>query len=109
LHLSPLDPLHHRRFNGIAFAHFIAGRYDEAVSWCEKRLREFRDSAPALRLAAACYGVLDRSDDARQIVDRLREVQPYLTIGMAMSIVSFSEPGRTAYATGLRKAGLPEG
>ena len=38
MRLSPLDPLMYLAQSGIAFAHFFAGRYDEASSWAEKAL-----------------------------------------------------------------------
>jgi TolB-like protein/class 3 adenylate cyclase len=40
MRLNPLDPLSFRAQGGIAFAHFLAGRYDEAALWAEKALRE---------------------------------------------------------------------
>ena len=39
MRLSPFDPLYHGMEGAVALAHFIAGRYDEAVSWAEKAFR----------------------------------------------------------------------
>ncbi len=37
---SPSDPLLVHARNGTAWAHFLAGRYDEAPSWAERVLQE---------------------------------------------------------------------
>jgi hypothetical protein len=36
MRLSPIDPVLFAMQAATAFAHFIAGRYDEALSWSEK-------------------------------------------------------------------------
>src|SRR6185437_3043114 len=65
LRLSPLDPLLPRRLNMVGFAHFIAGRYDEALSWATRALRDRPDFLAALRLAAASSACVGRMDEAR--------------------------------------------
>ena len=40
MRLSPLDPHTIAMQAGTAFAHFLAGRYDEASSWTEKACRK---------------------------------------------------------------------
>jgi TolB-like protein len=42
MRLSPLDPQLYMMQAATAFAHFFAGRYDEASSWAEKALRSAR-------------------------------------------------------------------
>ena len=51
MRLSPLDPLIFVAQDGIAFAHFFAGRYDEASSWAEKAVRESPNYLTAMRMA----------------------------------------------------------
>ena len=60
MRLSPLDPLMFVMQNGIAFAHFFAGRYDEASSWAEKALREDPNYLPAVRVLAASSALAGR-------------------------------------------------
>jgi hypothetical protein len=50
---SPLDPLSFHAKGGIAFAHFLAGWYDEAITWAESALRERPNYLAARELAAA--------------------------------------------------------
>ena len=37
MRLNPLDPMFYGMQNGTAAAHFLAGRYDAAASWAERR------------------------------------------------------------------------
>jgi adenylate cyclase len=53
MRLSPLDPLSFRAQSGIAFANFLAGRYEEAIGWAEKALRERPNNLAAIRELAA--------------------------------------------------------
>jgi TolB-like protein len=111
LRLSPLDPLGYMFLGGLAFAHFIARRYDEAVEWADSCLREQPRFSNVLRIRVASCAHLGHLDEARSWLDRLLELQPGLTIarckafyaGMAMppEIVA-------SYEEGLRKSGLPE-
>ena len=60
MRLSPLDPLSFRAQGGIAFAHFLAGRYDEAINWAEKALRERPNYLAAARDLAAANALAGR-------------------------------------------------
>ena len=40
LRLNPSDPHSYSMYSALAFAHFFAGRYTEAVSWAEMAVRE---------------------------------------------------------------------
>ena len=50
MRLSPLDPSLIQSLSGMAHAHFHAERYDEAIAWAEKALREHPGSAAAARI-----------------------------------------------------------
>jgi tetratricopeptide (TPR) repeat protein len=50
IQLSPLDPLIFRAHAGLAYAHFFAGRNDEAWVWAEKALLQRPDWLTALRI-----------------------------------------------------------
>ena len=74
MRLSPLDPLLVGMQTAIAFAHFCAGRYDQAVTWSEAALSEQAHFAPAMRILVASSASLDRMDDAAKWLARLREI-----------------------------------
>lgn len=109
MRLSPLDPLTFRALGGIAFAHFLAGRYDEASSWAERALRERHNYLPAIRDLAAAHALAGRHLDAQKAMAHLREVDPALRVTSVKDWVPLRRPEDLArLEDGLRRAGLPE-
>jgi TolB-like protein/class 3 adenylate cyclase/Flp pilus assembly protein TadD len=109
MRLSPLDSLRRTFINGIAGAHLLAGRYEEAVDWADRTLRE----EPGYRIAfinkAVAFAHLDRIEEARAALRQLVEAQPGAIAQFRAFSSGFFSPERTAiYVEGLRKAGLPE-
>jgi TolB-like protein/tetratricopeptide (TPR) repeat protein len=108
--LSPLDPRTFAWEYDVALGHFCAGRYDDAVLWGEKSLRNMPNFGGALRLAAGSYALVGRFADAKKMVARLRQLDP----GVRVSLLDDVMPpfrrveDRAQYVEGLRKAGLPE-
>jgi adenylate cyclase len=100
---------------GFALANFVAGHYDEAVNRTSDGLSRNSTNIPLLRYRAAALGLLGRTEEARQVVQRMLELVPNLTIGRVRHHVSvemknpYKKPGvAEAYYEGLRRAGLPE-
>jgi tetratricopeptide (TPR) repeat protein len=109
MRLSPLDPSIFIMQMGTAFAHFFAGRYDDASSWAEKALRERPDYHPALRIAAASYALAGRLKEAHYAIARSRRPKSTPHISNLKNQIPLRRPEDLArYAEGLRKAGLPE-
>jgi TolB-like protein/tetratricopeptide (TPR) repeat protein len=109
MRLSPLDPLTFIVQMGTAFAHFFAGRYDDASSWAEKALREKPEYHPALRVAAAANALAGRMDEAHSAIVRSRRLYPTPHISNLKNQIPLRRPEDLArYADGLRKAGLPD-
>jgi tetratricopeptide (TPR) repeat protein len=111
MRLNPLDRLRRTFTNGIAFAHLGAGRYEQALEWADRTLREAPGYRGALINKTVACAHLDRIEEARAALSQLIEAQPGLTIARYRAFWSrvFS-PERTAiYVNGLLKAGLPEG
>ena len=107
--LNPLDPLLFAMQNGIAAAHFLAGRYDEASSWAEKALREHPNYLPAIRMSAASHAFAGRLAEAQKAVARMRQIDPALRVAGLKDVVPFRRPEDFArYVEGLRRAGLPD-
>jgi hypothetical protein len=40
MRLSPIDPQRWLFYGGFAFAHFVAGRHEEAIEWADRALHE---------------------------------------------------------------------
>jgi tetratricopeptide (TPR) repeat protein len=110
MRLSPLDPLAPYAYFGMGLAHLLAGHSDEAVSWARKASQEQPDWAATLRVAAIAYALSDRIVEAREVMARLREVDPDLRLSnLASATPPFRRPEDLArWTEGLRKAGLPE-
>ncbi|HKO07930.1 MAG TPA: adenylate/guanylate cyclase domain-containing protein [Alphaproteobacteria bacterium] len=109
MRLSPLDPLGFRAQGGIAFAHFLAGRYDEASLWAERALRQRPTFLPAIRDLAAADALAGRLFEAQKTMAHLRQLAPSLRVTNVKDWVPFRRPEDLArLEDGLRKAGLPE-
>jgi len=110
IRLSPLDPLTFMAYSLIGLCHFLAERYEQALSWDEKSLREHPGWVPSLRRVAASHAMAGRMPQAQRAVERLLEINP----AMRVSDIARTAPlvrHRTDLAKlmdGLRKAGLPE-
>jgi TolB-like protein len=111
MRLSPLDPRRWGFVIGLAFAHMIVGRYEEAIGWSDRCLHEQPRSILAMRLKIICCAHLGRIEDAHCWLQQLSELQPGLTIAgwKALYAATLFAPEILAmYVEGLRKAGMPE-
>ena len=110
IRLSPVDPLGGRAFAaGLAVAHLVTCRYEEAINWADRSLAAQPGYRSALRVKAACCAHLDRLAEARDCLGRLLELEPGLTISrIKASYPYLSSEILDRYMEGLRRAGLPE-
>ncbi len=109
MRLSPLDTLMFMMQIGMAFAHYNAGRDEEAFGWAEKALQRNPFLAPATRIAAASAALLGRPADATKYLALLRQLDPNLRVSNLGERVTLRRAeDRERLAEGLRKAGLPE-
>ena len=109
MRLNPLDRLGRAFTAGIAAAHVVAGRYEQALDWANRTLRAERYTF-ALRVKAVACAQLHRIDDAREALSQLLELQPWYTVTRARVFYSriFGPEIAAVFVDGLRKAGLPE-
>ena len=110
IRLSPVDPRIFAWQHYIALAHLSAGRYDEAASWAERALRENPNMAAPVRVAAVSYALAGRIAEARQIMKRIRQLDPELRLSNLGDVLPpfRRAEDRARFADGLRRAGLPE-
>ena len=104
--LSPFDPLTGAVHLGVAYAHFFAGRDDQALSAVEHCLVDMPNYRPALLIVAASNAFLGATDRARTAIARIRELNP----GTCLSEFKKRTPCRRSehiarVIEGLRKAG----
>lgn len=109
MRLSPLDPEMVRMHAGMALAHFLAGRDNEASSWAGKALLMQPSFLVPLGLAAASCALAGRQDEAQRAMQRLRQLDPALHVSTLKDWLPIRRPEDFArWTDGLRKAGLPE-
>jgi tetratricopeptide (TPR) repeat protein len=106
---SPRDPTMFRTYSGLAFAHLLQERFEDAVLWARRALAENPNYMPTLRSLASALGHLGRIDEARVIVARLRALAADETITNFAAWTRWRFSGRLPLILeGLRRAGLPE-
>ena len=93
----------------MAFAHYIAGRDDEALAWAEKALQRNPFRAPAIRIAAASAALLGRTADATKYLSPAPPARSRPALSNLHERVNLRRAeDRARLADGLRRAGLPE-
>jgi tetratricopeptide (TPR) repeat protein len=110
LQLSPLDIKAFESYLGISFPYFFLGRYDQALNWVERALREKPRLVPALivKIAALAMGGSD-PDELRDTVQQVKSLDPGASIATMMPRLIVSRASdRELFETALRKAGFPE-
>jgi len=109
IRLNPLDPLIFLPLLGTACGHLFSGNDKEATVWAERAIQERPKSIIGLRLAAACFALGGRPDEARKSAALLSELAPNFCISQVRSLFPLRRLEDLAkYSEGLRLAGLPE-
>jgi adenylate cyclase len=104
--VSPIDPLLHEAFVGMAQALIELHRFDEAIVVGKKAQRQISSFWPAYRCLASAFAHLGRDAEAREAAARILEVDPAFTI--SAWIARGGQENAKLLIEGLRKAGLPE-
>jgi TolB-like protein len=109
IRLSPLDPLSHYMDAAMAFAHFLAGRYDDAVAWAEIALPKHGGFQGTHRVLAASHALAGRLEPARAAMARMRLLNPTMRVADLWNLIPWRRPDDARrYAEGLRLSGLPD-
>ena len=109
IRLSPFDPLLYLPYIGLAYAHFAAGRFEEAATAASRASQSNPKFSMPYVLHAAALANLGRREEARVVAERLRQVEPALTVSTAIRSARFANPDKNAeLGDALVVAGLPE-
>ena len=109
IRLNPLDPRVFLTQSAMGFAHFIAGRDEEAADWAAMALRVKPNWPPALRVALVANALCGRPDEAERIRTTYLSIDPRMTIPKICGFYpQRREADRQRLIEGLRKAGVPE-
>jgi TolB-like protein len=107
-----LDPLDTRVFltqSAMAFAHFIAGRDQEAAEWAAMALRTKPNWMPALRVAMAANAMQGRVAEAKAALRSYQQIDPNVSIRKICGHYPFQrQKDKQRLVTALGKAGVRE-
>jgi tetratricopeptide (TPR) repeat protein len=106
--LSPYDRLVFKINAATAYAHFFAGRYDDASQFALSAIRERPNYMTGLRVAAASDAAARRRSAAKPLVARMTELDPHLCISTLPLLLPLQPTDFCKWADSLRSAGLPD-
>jgi TolB-like protein len=109
MRLGPFDPLGFKIQAALAYAHFFAGRYDEASAMAVNALHAQPRYLTAVRGAAASHALAGRLYEARRLIAQMHDLDPALRVANLSSLIPFHRPEDfDKWADALRRAGLPD-
>jgi TolB-like protein/Tfp pilus assembly protein PilF len=109
MRLSPLDSSMYGMHGAMAYAHFLASRYDMASSYAEKSMRDNPKFLLAICISAASNALAGQLEPAQKAMARALELNPDLRASNLNDLAPFRRAeDRAKFAKGLRTAGLPE-
>jgi len=106
--LAPADPYRFWHEGILAQAHYIAGDYDQAVSWARSAVAHNPSIRFTLRTLAASLAAADRMTEAANAAARLMLVQPDFCLTAYAPRCPFAPPILKQWIGHLRGAGLPD-
>jgi len=108
IRLNPRDPLVFLTQSAMAFAHFIAGRDDDAVNWAAMALRVKPGWLPALRVAIVCNALRGQLAEAHRALELYSRIDPQVSAASFGRYPLSRDMDRQRLILGIRKAGVPE-
>ena len=104
--MSPHDPQNAVFNMGLAGAHYLAGRYNEAVGFGRTALQLRHGWTGAHRVYVASLAQAGQIDEARSALARLKELHPEMSIAWIERNVPYTSSQMPKFIEGMRKAGL---
>jgi len=96
-------------YAALGVAHFVAGRYTQALTFAEAAVRAFPDRLLTECLAAGSAALAGRFGEAQSAIRNVHQLDPDLRISNLRRVLAFRRPEDYAkWEEGLRLAGLPE-
>jgi len=107
--LNPLDPRRYVALTATAYAHFFAGRNDEALVWATNVVRQQPNYLAGRRIMMACHATAGRIDQARQACAVAMRIDPTQRISVSNARAPFRRSEDIdKLAQAFRIAGMPE-
>jgi tetratricopeptide (TPR) repeat protein len=108
LRMSPRDPFNSFFFVGIAAAHYLAGRYAEAIRWARQAVQLRPGYLGAHRILCASLAQDGQIEEAKQTLEELRRLHPELSLAQIRQSVPYTAGPLEKFIEGMRKAGLTD-
>ena len=106
IRMSPHDPQTGLFNVALAAAHYLEGRFGEAVAFGRKATQLSPQLSGAHRIYVASLGQAGQINEARDALQRLKEVQPTISIAWIERYVPYTSSAMPKFIDGMRKAGL---
>jgi adenylate cyclase len=105
-----LDPAYrHQHIHFLGVAQFVAGNYEAAVQLFRERISMHPTTDLSRAFLGSALGHLNRLDEARQIWDELKDINPDYSHVRHIGRLPFKYQADAAkFIDGLRKAGVAE-
>jgi adenylate cyclase len=105
--LSPLDMRAFIVHSGMATAHIMLGKYEDAVEWARKSISEGPHWHTGYRMLAAALAGAGRLEEARAAAQHHLQINPGYNLRLVRRIFKPSS-GRDLLIESFRSAGIPE-
>jgi tetratricopeptide (TPR) repeat protein len=104
--LSPLGPDAYFHEHVLSQAHYLAGRYDEAIAWAKMSAAHCGAQASNLRCLIASLVAAGNLNEARVVAQRIMQLDPTFRVSTFRSLTPLQGEVRESFAARLRAAGL---
>lgn len=104
--MSPRDPFNSFFICGVAGAHYLAGRYDDAIRSGKRAVQLRPGYAGAHRILCASLAQAGHIGEARAALEKVRNLQPNISIAGIRQSVPYTAGPMEKFVEGMRKAGL---
>jgi adenylate cyclase len=105
IRLNPIPPGYYSWSLGLSYA--LTGRYDEAITWCEKAVRQEPNDLLARIMMTVVYSFSGRDEEARAEAAEVLRIQPKFSLKKFEQQLTYKkEVERERFLGALRKAGL---
>lgn len=106
IRMSPHDP-QNALFNvGLAAAHYLAGRYTEAIGFGRKAIQQRHGFTGGHRIYVASLAQAGQVEAARAALAHMKEIHPEISIAWIEKYVPYAAEPMAKFVEGMRKAGL---
>jgi adenylate cyclase len=106
MRLNPISPNHHYWSIGLSYGYM--GQYEEAITWCEKAVRQDPNDLLARTMMTVVYSFSGRDEAARAQAAEVLRIQPKFSVkGFEKRLTYKRKEDGERFLNALRKAGIP--